>query len=264
MATILESNKSKIAKRVIEVFEYFDEDHDRATVMDIVRRYGRPQSSTSELLVSLVEMGLLYKDSRARYYFPTPRIASLGLAAQPKIIRNGRLNEFMEDAAQHGCAVALLGVVGVHAQIFHLCEGDLAKSSGLSCGSSELLSASAAGLLLLSTEDEAQAERVLWRLNAEADAEHKFNHADMCARVAHIRETGCAMGDAGFSPDLRCVSILVPCEKGQRPLALSAFYSKDANIDADAIRLFLSDGLQSCMDGGSRDVMRPLLRVANG
>ena len=54
------SNKAKIARRVIEVLEYFDDNHREATVMDIVRRYNRPQSSTSELLSSLVDLGLLY------------------------------------------------------------------------------------------------------------------------------------------------------------------------------------------------------------
>ena len=56
------SNKAKIARRVIEVLEFFDDNHREATVMDIVRRCNRPQSSTSELLSSLVELGLLHKD----------------------------------------------------------------------------------------------------------------------------------------------------------------------------------------------------------
>ena len=52
-------NKAKIARRVIEVLDFFDDENREASVMDIVRRYGRPQSSTSELLASLVELGLL-------------------------------------------------------------------------------------------------------------------------------------------------------------------------------------------------------------
>ena len=50
---VQESNKAKIAKRVIEVLDFFDDSHPTATVMDIVRRYDRPQSSTSELLSTL-------------------------------------------------------------------------------------------------------------------------------------------------------------------------------------------------------------------
>src|SRR5438093_10206017 len=76
--TVPEANKAKTARRVIEVLEYFDEQNPHATVMDIVRRYKRPQSSTSELLASLVEMGILYKDAASRSYTPTPRAALLG------------------------------------------------------------------------------------------------------------------------------------------------------------------------------------------
>ena len=47
MAVGAESNKAKIARRVVEVLDYFDDEHPQATVMDIVRRYNRPQSSTS-------------------------------------------------------------------------------------------------------------------------------------------------------------------------------------------------------------------------
>ena len=79
------SNKAKIAKRVIEVLEYFDDQHREATVMDIVRRYDRPQSSTSELLSSLVELGLLHKDPYSRSYSLTARAALLGVAGQAEV-----------------------------------------------------------------------------------------------------------------------------------------------------------------------------------
>ena len=83
----IESNKAKIANRVIEVFDFFDENHTEATVMDIVRRYGRPQSSTSELLSSLVNLGLLYKDPQTRSYSPTWRCQAFIPAKPPRRLR---------------------------------------------------------------------------------------------------------------------------------------------------------------------------------
>ena len=160
MATALEPNKAKIAKRVIEVFEFFNENSQKATVMDIVRRYGRPQSSTSELLATLVEMGLLYKDSRSRYYSPTPRLAALGVSAQPEIIRNGHLFAFMDRLAQTTRnSVALFGMVGTSVQIFRLSAGPEPGLRDIGYGACEQLSASAAGLLLLSTLPPEQASR---------------------------------------------------------------------------------------------------------
>ncbi len=89
------SNKAKIARRVVEVLEYFDDAHRDATVMDIVRRYDRPQSSTSELLSSLVELGLLRKDREARTYSLTPRAALLGTGGQAGAVRDGRLVNYL-------------------------------------------------------------------------------------------------------------------------------------------------------------------------
>ncbi|WP_235209885.1 helix-turn-helix domain-containing protein [Sphingobium sp. Ant17] len=113
----LESNKAKIAKRVIEVLEFFDEDHPHATVMDIVRRFDRPQSSTSELLSSLVDLGLLHKDPCSRSYSPTPRAAMLGAAVQPKLVRDGVLTGLIDRLSAQTClGVAVFGMVGLKAR----------------------------------------------------------------------------------------------------------------------------------------------------
>ena len=117
-AATASSNKAKIARRVIEVLEYFDDAHREATVMDIVRRYNRPQSSTSELLSSLVELGLLYKDPYSRSYGLAPRAALLGAAGQVGPVRDGRLVGLIDRlVAQTGLSVALFGRVGLKAQI---------------------------------------------------------------------------------------------------------------------------------------------------
>jgi DNA-binding IclR family transcriptional regulator len=118
MTTGLDPNKAKTARRVIEVLEFFDEQNRHATVMDIARRYKRPQSSTSELLAILVEMGLLYKDPTSRSFTPTPRAAMLGSMCQPRMVRDGRLSMLMERlAAQTGYGAAVTGKVGQQVQM---------------------------------------------------------------------------------------------------------------------------------------------------
>ncbi len=112
------SNKAKIARRVIEVLEFFDDHHREATVMDIVRRYNRPQSSTSELLSSLVELGLLHKEPYSRCYGLTPRAALLGVTSQAGAVRDGRLVQLVDRlVAQTGLAVGIFGMVRLNAQI---------------------------------------------------------------------------------------------------------------------------------------------------
>jgi DNA-binding IclR family transcriptional regulator len=247
MATVLESNKTKIAKRVIEVFEFFDESNAKATVMDIVRRYGRPQSSTSELLASLVEMGLLYKDARSRSYSPTPRLATLGSSAQPSIIRDGRLFAFMDRLSfQTRCSVALFGMVGTHVQIFRWSAGADPLTNDLGCGASEQLSSSTAGLLLLSTLGADQAGRMLWRLNAEAASAHKFNPNEYGERVAAFRRQGHATGHSGFIAGAQVTATLLPRGADERPLALGLIYANNAAIDSDALVSTLTRGVAQC------------------
>ena len=247
MATVLGSNKTKIAKRVIEVFEFFDQTSPRATVMDIVRRYGRPQSSTSELLASLVEMGLLYKDARSRSYSPTPRLATLGALAQPQIIRDGRLFAFMDRLAystRH--AVALVGMVGTHVQIFRWSPGTAPATRDLGSGAAEPLSSGVAGLLLLSTLENDQVRRMLWRLNAEAHHEAKFNPAETAEQIAALRRVGHATGLSGFGAKLQATATLLPRVGDERPLALAVLYPSGAAIDPEALRATLDHGIAQC------------------
>lgn len=244
MQRVLESNKTKIAKRVIEVFEYFAAQGGSATVMDIVRRYGRPQSSTSELLGALVEMGLLYKDPFTRSYVPTPRMATLGAAAQPEAIGSGRLFAFMDRLAQasrHG--VALFGMVGTHVQVFRWVGGADLRSSGISCGTSGLLSSSAAGLLLLSTLGSEKSGKMLWRLNAEAEPDARFNLVEANQQVARFARCGHATGEAGFVPQANVTAVLMPETVSGRPLALGVIYKAKASVDPDALVATLNHGI---------------------
>ncbi|MDO6414518.1 helix-turn-helix domain-containing protein [Sphingomonas sp. BIUV-7] len=247
MATVLESNKTKIAKRVIEVFEFFGGNHRQATVMDIVRQYGRPQSSTSELLASLVEMGLLYKDPRSRTYTPTPRLATLGSGAQPDMVRNGQLFSFIDRLAQSSRhSVALFGMVGTHVQIFRWSPGMFALGNDIGCGTSERLSESAAGQLLLSTLPSDASGKLLRRLNAEAPEDRKFSFSALQERVTQFGRQGYATGAAGFGCQGRVTAMLIPQGGGERPLAVGVVYPEDSAVDPGALIATMQAGLESC------------------
>lgn len=254
MATVLESNKAKIARRVIEVLEFFDGNNSHATVMDIVRQYGRPQSSTSELLASLVDMGLLYKDARSRAYTPTPRLATFGSWAQPEMIRSGQLFSFMDRLAQSSRhTVALFGMVGVHAQAFRWSGGATPLPQPAMNGASERLSHSVAGQLLLSTLPTDEAGRLLRRLNAEAADDDKFNYGSMVERIQQFRRQGHATGESGFVGAVHMTGILLPRMEGKRPLVLAMIYPKDTVLDESALVATLRSGVDQCMNDRGHD-----------
>lgn len=246
--TATESNKARIAKRVIEVLEFFDDEHPQATVMDIVRRFDRPQSSTSELLSNLVGLGLLYKDRQTRSYSLTPRAAMLGGAVQPRMVRDGRLVGLIDRlSAQTGLGVAVFSMVGLKAQVCSWRTGTrklrTANAMGLAGGQQEHLSDSAAGWLLLSTVQQPQRDGMLRRLNAEAAPERRFAFADMVACVQQCRDTGHATGIAGFGSIADVTAVLLPGLPENQPLAVGFVYEPSDQIDAAALLRTLQDAV---------------------
>lgn len=248
MAVGAESNKAKIARRVVEVLDYFDDEHPQATVMDIVRRYNRPQSSTSELLSSLVELGLLYKDSSSRSYSPTPRAAMLGAVAQPTVFRNGVLTDIVDRlVAQTGLGVAVFGMTGLNVQIFSYKSGAktirTANPKGISCGLQEPLADSAPGWLLLSTIPQPRREGVVRRLNAEAGEDKKFSTVEMGLRMEHCINTGTAQGVAGFGTIADSCCILLPGQQENQRIAIGFIYEPGAQVDPAALIECLKDAV---------------------
>ncbi|MDF0545340.1 helix-turn-helix domain-containing protein [Sphingobium sp. H39-3-25] len=260
----VESNKAKIAKRVIEVLEFFDEEHPQATVMDIVRRFDRPQSSTSELLSSLVDLGLLHKDPCSRSYSPTPRAAMLGASVQPKLVRDGRLTGLIDRlSAQTGLGVAGFGMVGLKVQVFTWRAGknNLRTSGprGFCGGQQEHLSDSAAGWLMLSTVDRPRRDGMIRRLHAEAPAERKFAFADMDARVQQCREQGAATGIAGFGSICDVTAVLLPNMPEHQPLAIGFVYEPSEHIDPAGLRDTLHNAVERCTEEQSASsIVQPL------
>jgi DNA-binding IclR family transcriptional regulator len=253
-----ESNKAKTARRVIEVLEYFDEQHPQATVMDIVRRYKRPQSSTSELLASLVEMGILYKDPASRSYTPTPRAALLGSLSQPRPVREGRVTVLVDTlSAQTGLGTALVGMVGLNAQLFRGCAGTKQRATNgatfLSHGAMGRLCDSAAGWLLLSTIAPQRREGMLRRLNAEAPAEARFSHSEMVEQIEQCGRLGYALGPAGFGSGHIMCAVLLPWDGSERPLVVGLVYDRSQRVDSDALIAALRFSVHRCIEHPYQD-----------
>ncbi|HTH27138.1 MAG TPA: helix-turn-helix domain-containing protein [Sphingobium sp.] len=251
MATAASANKAKIAKRVIEVLEFFDEEHREATVMDIVRRYKRPQSSTSELLTSLVDLGLLYKDPQARSYTLTPRAAMLGSHFQPDMVRDGRLTALIDRLpAQTGLSVAVFGMVGLNAQIFTWRSGNRrlrAGGSEIFCGGlQERLTESAAGWLLLSSVAQPRRDGMVRRLNAEAPDDRKFSFSEMSMRVQASRDRGYAVGPVGFGSNADVCAVLLAGQPEHQPLAIGFVYDRSEPVDTTALVQCLQYSVQRC------------------
>ncbi|MBB4860141.1 DNA-binding IclR family transcriptional regulator [Novosphingobium chloroacetimidivorans] len=254
--TMAGSNKAKIARRVIEVLEFFDDSHREATVMDIVRRYNRPQSSTSELLSSLVELGLLHKDPYTRSYRLTPRAALLGNAGQSGVVRDGRLIRLMDRlSAQTGLTVTLMGMVGLDSQVIVWRHGARAPACtrDLHGGRKEPLARNSAGQLMLSTVSPSRCEGMVRRLNAEADAAHKFSAAEMLARIETLRERRYVFGPVGFGSEAESLCALIPRQLEDHPLVISLVYGREDKVNTDGLLQCVSEAMRACLPDPDTD-----------
>lgn len=244
-----ESNKVKIAKRVVEVLGYLSETDEQITVNDIVREFKRPQSSTSELLLSLAELGLLYRDPKTRKYAPTVLMASFGYASQPEVVRSGRLFALMDDLAQNlRCDVGLFSTVGINAQIVRWSsyQCDSRSLPSVRCGAIAPMSHCSVGSLLLSALGLENAKRLLWRLCAEA-GEEPFQFEERLAQVAKCGETGYFTAEFGFGSSDLMTAVHVLNDRKRSPLVLGVLHSPSVTIDGEALGALLKREVRSCV-----------------
>ncbi|MDE8347697.1 MAG: helix-turn-helix domain-containing protein [Acidocella sp.] len=213
-----EVKKIKSAQRVLEVLEYFTPDRHHATVMDIARSMGYPQSSTSELLSCLVSLGYLHCDRRARVYWPTARVALLGAWVNPTLFRQGNLLPMMDRLAERtGAAVVLSSKVDIWSQCVHVVGASLQPDAPVT-GSRAILTQSPSGKLLLSTLEAEHARKLIHRINAEVEPEMR---APVDQLLADIREVGARKVVGGTDTDGGgVIAMLLPQASGVEPMTV--------------------------------------------
>ncbi|EEF27298.1 Transcriptional regulator kdgR, putative [Ricinus communis] len=219
MASSSETVKS--ARRVLQILQYFNSERPEATVMDIVRTLGLPQSSTSELLKALSQMGFLEYDRFLRIYRPTVQVALLGAWVHPYLFRQGHLLPMMDQiSSQTGQLVALGTQVGLNVQYVHVIQATATMRMHIPQGSIRPLLRSAHGKLLLSQETNEKIEKLIHRINAEAPPEQQVKSSTLLAEIESIRAQGYALSTDVVTPGGGMVAVLLPKLDGGQRLTL--------------------------------------------
>ena len=197
------------------------------------------------MLLLLTNIGILYKDNRTRTYIPTPMFAALGRALQPDYIANGRLLAFMTRLSRScRCGVGLFGKVNTRVQIFDWIDETGAKGLKVSVGHSDVLTSSSAGLLLLSTLDEDNSDRLLRRINAETvDSEAWPDVPWLRQRIRDARNNRHAAGAFGFATSGEIVAVPIPDQPPERQLVLGAVFPEGTTFDINAVLGTLQDAV---------------------
>lgn len=211
--------KAKIAERVIEVLDYFGDGAQEASVMDIVRRYDRPQSSTSDLMQCLVELGLLRKDAKRRCYSLTTRAGLLGKCRQADPLVEAKLIALLDELCEKsGRPAAAFSRIDARVQI--IARRVAGRQKLPATGSQTALTGSAAGWLLLSTCGPIERSGLVRRLNADTIDEARISPSVLSAAIERSRKQGYAFGPVGFGARGSLLAALLPLDVGPQPLVV--------------------------------------------
>lgn len=188
----------KSAQRVLEILEFFDDYRSEATVVQIADSLGYPQSSTSALLKSLVNLGYLHHNPITRTFISSPRVALLGAWIGDSFAREGDLVQLMRNLNDEtGEAVVLITRNGLHAQYIHVVQSKNPDARWIGTGHLRSLASSGSGLAILSTMSDRDVTRLVMRINSEVSSREEIvNIRDLLAKLVEVRRVGYAVAVA--------------------------------------------------------------------
>jgi DNA-binding IclR family transcriptional regulator len=141
----------------------------KATVMQIANDLAYPQSSTSVLLSTLVNLGYLRFDPKERTYAPTIRVMLLGSWLQDQLLGGGSLVSVMERLKQHTGQTVMIGFrQGIHVRFIFSLHGKDAQALRYPVGVLRPVCRSAVGKILLSRLSNTQILRIARHANAQS------------------------------------------------------------------------------------------------
>jgi DNA-binding IclR family transcriptional regulator len=213
----------KSAARVFEVLEYFDDVRQPATVMEIARALNYPQSSTSVLLHSLVSLGYLNHDAKARTYIPSARVKLFGSWLEAPFFREGAIMELMHELSEATGELILLAVQDrLIVRYIHALPASNQVRLHLRAGTVRSLTSSGVGKLFLSIQPDEEVRKLVHRLNAEeANPDFRISPATIVEDLAEIRMRGYAVATRLATPGASGVSVLLPGISAMQPMAVA-------------------------------------------
>lgn len=212
----------KSAVRTLEILEYFDEVQQPVNVVAVSEALGYPQSSTAALLRSLVTMGYLQFDSRARTYVPTDRVSLLGSWINPPLFEDGALPRLIRAIGKRtGQLVLLAARNGDFAQYIHVLNRPGAVGHHIRIGMKRSLANSGVGLVLLAAMADADVRRLYHRINAYARIrEELVNVPELMEQIKLVRRRGFAFSKNRVVEGYGMIAARLPTDCTTRPLVI--------------------------------------------
>lgn len=212
----------KSAERVLELLEHFADTHEPASLIEISRTLGYPQSSTSALLASLAGLGYVIQDPETRKYRPTLRVMLLGSWLHDEMFTDGSLISAMDLLRRKTGQTVIVAIrQGIRLRVISSLQGHHRHSFRIRTGSTLSVCRSAMGKVLLGSELDDEVARIGRYFNAETpDVRQRVNIDELLDGVRMARFAGWAESDDFPVAGHGGVATLLPAIEGQPRVSL--------------------------------------------
>ncbi len=222
----------KSAQRVMEIFEFFAEHRAHSSVNDVCRALGYPQSSTSMLLHSLVNLGYLTYHRESRTFYPTLRIAGLvHWLLEEEWDEHSPLEIMRELSNRTGHSVVLGLEKHIHVLYIHVIQATNALRFYMKPGSLRPICSTAVGQALLSVKSDEDIGILVRRINATSSGSAPpIDTRQLLEQIAETRRRGYAMTIGQATPGAAVIAKLLPIFSNHPPMAIGIGMPADEAI----------------------------------
>jgi len=210
----------KSAVRVLELLEFFDRIERPATLSEIARELGYPQSSASMLVGSLIDRGYLSVSADRRIQ-PTARVPMLGRWVDVWIT-DGRIDQLMRHLSRETGETILLGILSdIYAVYIDTIAATKPMRLHIPRGTLRPIAASGMGLMLLSAlDDDELAARVARARSTQTEGARPAKLSSIMAEVREIRKNGYSLSTDRVVTGAGIICILLPRAVRDQPVAI--------------------------------------------
>ncbi len=213
----------KSARRVFEIFEAFATARRGLALKDIMNVLGYPASSASNILKSMVALGVLDYDRETHIYMPTLRMPDLVSWIEPTRFADGALLRAMQHLHAVTDETVCLGTQSdLYAQYVHSIQTKLPAPFRQMPLTVRPLTRCGLGWLLLSVASNERIEHIVRRVNYDvADKSERVRLPELMARIGQVRADGYVFSRHTVVVGGGMIGMLVPAAMGERRLAIS-------------------------------------------
>lgn len=211
----------KSARRTLEVLEYM-RDSRSGSVSDICAYLNIPQSSTSMLLKTLVQLGYLSYNPVSRRFKPTYRVALLGAGIERCMFPEGPLADILPEIQRQTGETVLLGLRnGPCAQYIYVLNAPHGLQLTAQVGQLRPMAYTAVGKCLLSQLSTNVVRAICRRNNAEwKDVPARITEEQLLEEIDSIRRLGYAESKGSMLPRASVIAMPIYPYRGGQPMAI--------------------------------------------